>query len=253
MTEDANLHIFSTRAALAEQVARYIADLSAQAVADHNRFTVALSGGSMPEILGTGLTAEPQRSQIDWPAWHVFWADERCVPLTHPDSNYRLAREQLFDYVDIPEAQIHTIDASLEPEAAAAAYQAELAQVFGPASGQPARFDLILLGMGGDGHTASLFPGHPLLNETERWVAPILDSPKPPPARITLTLPVINQAKNVAFIVTGQGKADVLAAVLETASPARPSSLPARLARPADGALHWFVDEAAAGRLGSRD
>ncbi len=238
-------HILPTPGVLAEQVAVIVADLSAQALAARGRFTVAISGGSMPKVLGAGLATEPQRSRIDWTAWHVFWADERCVPLDHEQSNYLGAKRHFFDRIAIPDNQIYTPDASLDPDAAAHAYQANIAAVLPTTPDGWPRFDLILLGMGEDGHTASLFPGHPLLNETSRWVAPIFDSPKPPPERITLTLPVINQAANVAFITTGAGKADALRRIWEPED----ESLPAGRVQPEDGTLHWFVDEAAAAKL----
>jgi 6-phosphogluconolactonase len=241
------LQIFSSKEELGQAVASLVARLSAQAINDRARFTVALSGGSLPKIVCPSLVSEPWRSQIDWPAWHVFWADERCVPLDHPDSNFRLARQQLFDQVEIPVAQIYPIDDSFEPDITAKAYEAVLKHLFKPAAGRPPRFDLILLGMGEDGHTASLFPGHPLLDETSRWVAPIFDSPKPPPERITLTLPVINQARHVVFVTAGSSKADILARVLVSDDLA--GSLPAQLVRPAGGELLWFVDEAAAAKL----
>lgn len=243
----ANLQTFSTLKQLGNTAASYVSHLSAQAIAERGRFTVALSGGSLPKLLCPPLVAEPLRSQVDWSSWYVFWADERCVPLTGPNSNYRLAREYLFEQVDIPPGQIYPLDDALDPAAAATAYQARLAEVFQPPAGQRPRFDLILLGMGEDGHTASLFLHHPLLKETERWVAPVFDSPKPPPARITLTLPLINNARQVAFITTGAGKAEALSQVMraDTANP-----LPAQMVQPAKGELHWFVDEAAAAALG---
>ena len=244
------LHILPTPAKLGEMAARYVARLSSQAIAERGRFTVALSGGSLTKIVGPALTAAPWHSEIDWSAWYVFWADERCVPLDHPDSNFRLAREYLFDQIKIPVAQIYPIDDSFEPEATAKAYQAVLAQLFQPAPGQPPRFDLILLGLGEDGHTASLFPHHPVLNEAARWVAPIFDSPKPPPERITLTLPVINHARAVAFITAGPAKADILAQVLATGTPAE--TLPAQLVQLSKGELNWFVDEAASAQLKHR-
>lgn len=239
------LHILPTPGVLAEQVAIIVADLSAQAIADHGRFSVAISGGSMPKVLGAGLATEPQRSRIDWTAWHVFWADERCVSLDHKESNYLGAKHYFLDYVPIPASQIYTLDASLAPAAAARAYQANLAAVLPTTPAGWPRLDLILLGMGGDGHTASLFPGHSLLDEQERWVAPIFDSPKPPPERITLTLPVINQAATVAFIAAGAGKADALAQVFAPTD----EPLPAAQVQPNDGELHWFIDEEAAANL----
>jgi 6-phosphogluconolactonase len=164
--------------------------------------------------------------------------------LTSPDSNYRLAHKYLFDHVDIPPAQIYALDDSLDLASAATAYQETLAQVFQPASDLP-RFDLILLGMGEDGHTASLFPNHPLLNETERWVAPIFDSPKPPPERITLTLPVINHARQVIFLTVGASKAEALSQIIKNSS----NRLPAGMVQPANGNLHWFLDKTAAAAL----
>jgi 6-phosphogluconolactonase len=240
----ANLHRFAALDALSRAAAGQVVHLSAQAIAARGRFTVALSGGSLPKVLCPPLTAEPFRSQVDWSNWHIFWADERCVPLTGPDSNYYLAQKYLFDHVDIPATQIHPLDDSLDPTTAAAAYQARLAQVFQPESGTLPRFDLILLGMGEDGHTASLFPGHPLLNETKKWVAPVFDSPKPPPERITLTLPVINNSRQIMFLATGSGKVDTLAQIMNTTAP-----LPAGMVQPTNGKLHWFVDEAAAAGL----
>ena len=242
------LSIYATPQALGQAAAFYVSRVASGAVTSRGRFMVALSGGSLPKLLGPPLVTEPLRSQIDWSAWHVFWADERCVPLDHADSNYRLARENLFDQVAIPPDQIVAIDDSLPPNQAAAAYQEQLRQLFQPGPDEIPRFDLILLGMGEDGHTASLFPGHRLLNETERWVAPVVNSPKPPPERITLTLPIINQSRHVAFIAAGSGKASVLAQV--AAPTATAPYLPVQWVKPTgDGELAWFVDRAAAAQL----
>jgi 6-phosphogluconolactonase len=247
MKPKADLHIFSTPHQLGQAAAEYVARLSAQAISKRGHFTVALSGGSLPKLLCPPLVVEPLRSQVDWSSWHVFWADERCVPLTDANSNYRLAREYLFEHVQIPPAQIYPLNDSLDPDAAAVDYQAKLAQVFQPPASQRPRFDLILLGMGEDGHTASLFPDHPLLNEIERWVAPVFDSPKPPPERITLTLPVINNARQVVFLTAGASKVDALSQIMNRATSA--NRLPAQMVQPTNGELHWFVDEAAAAGL----
>jgi 6-phosphogluconolactonase len=241
--------IYSSPQALGQAAANYVSQVSARAVAERGRFSVAISGGSLPKLLGPPLAVQPLRSQIEWSAWHVFWADERCVPLAHTDSNYRLAREYLFDHVPIPADQIYAIDDARPPGPTAEAYQGLLRQLFQPGPGQIPRFDLILLGMGEDGHTASLFPGHPLLTDTDRWVASILDSPKPPPERISLTLPLINQARHIAFLAAGQGKAAVLSEVFGPTD--RDPILPVQLVHPAaDGELVWFVDRAAAMQLG---
>ncbi len=242
-----NLHILPL-AELTKAAAGYVAQVSAQAIAARGRFLVAFSGGSLPGLLFPLLADEPLRAEIDWKAWHVFWSDERCVPLTDRDSNYRLAREHLFEHVAIPSAQIYTVQTALDPASAAKGYQTTLLQVFQPAPGQLPAFDLVLLGMGEDGHTASLFPHHPALKETERWVAPISDSPKPPPKRITLTLPVINNARHVAFLATGDGKAGILRRVFK--EKALPGTLPAQMVQMVHGELHWFVDTDAGRELG---
>ena len=245
MTHSPLLHAFSTVQALSNAVAERVAALSAEAAARRGRFTVALSGGSMPALIGPPLITAPLRHRINWAAWRVFWADERCVPLTSPESNYRLAREHLLEHVPIPPEQIYPLNPNLAPAQAALAYQAALAQVFGDEPGRPPRFDLILLGLGEDGHTASLFPGHTLLSETAAWVAAITDSPKPPPERITLTLPVLNNARQVIFLAAGAGKAEILARVLGNS----PEALPARQIQPVGGAVAWFVGSAAARHL----
>jgi len=242
-----SLHRFATRAELGQAAAQFVTRLATQAATERGRFTVALSGGSLPKMLCPPLLAEPLRSQIDWSTWHLFWADERCVPLDHPDSNYRLTREVLFDHVDIPAGQIYPIDDSLPPVQTAQAYQTILQQVFQPEADQLPRVDLILLGMGEDGHTASLFPNQPLLKETVRWVAPVFDSPKPPPERITLTLPLINNARHVAFLAAGAGKAKILPQVL--GQKRADSPLPAQRVQPVNGQLHWFIDDEAAANL----
>lgn len=176
---------------------------------------------------------------------HVYYADERVVPLDHPDSNHKLCTEALFSKVPIPAANIHPLDTSLfdDLEELSDAYEQELIREF--AQKDSARFpvfDLILLGMGPDGHTASLFPGHELLNEEDRWVAYIEDSPKPPAKRITLTFPVINHAFRVVFVATGTGKADTLKTVLDHPEAGLPSS---RVRPRQPGQLYWFVDDAA--------
>jgi len=180
----------------------------------------------------------------------VFYADERAVPLNHHDSNHRLCTAELFSKVPIPTSHIHPIDEILlggDLEDVADAYEKELIREF--AQKDSARFpifDLILLGVGPDGHTASLFPGHELLSEEHRWVAEIEDSPKPPPRRITLTYPVINHASRVAFVAMGKDKADVLARVLD-----RPEEgLPASRVKPVyPGHVYWFVDDAASAQV----
>jgi 6-phosphogluconolactonase len=236
--------IHPNREALGAAVSSYVVLVAAQAIEKRKRFCIALSGGSLMKILSPQLIAESLRTAINWRGWNVFWADERCVPPASPESNYGLAKNQLFKHVDIPPDQIHSLDCSRGALDAAEVYTLTLDQVFQPGAGRLPRFDLILLGIGEDGHTASLFPDHPLLQETQHWVAPVFNAPKPPPVRITMTLPLINNARHIAFVVSGAGKKAVLFEILEPGPHRR--ELPAGLIKPHDGDLRWFVDTEAA-------
>ncbi|MFO7876958.1 MAG: 6-phosphogluconolactonase [Desulfovermiculus sp.] len=241
------VNIFPEQKDISKALASKVAEVAEQAAKARGRFTVALSGGSLLDILSPPLITNPLQSLIHWTSWEVFWADERCVPLLSPDSNFAAANRLLFKHVGIPWEQIHAIDDTLAPREAARAYQSTIKEILQVPNGQLPRFDLILLGMGQDGHTASLFPGHDILQEKQKWVAPVFDAPKPPAERITLTLPVINQAREVIFVVTGAGKASALRAVFDDQDPGH--RLPASLVNPAHGHLTWFVDEAAAEQL----
>ncbi len=214
-----------------------------ESVADRGRFSVALSGGSTPGALYRQLAEEPQRDQIPWGQVHVFWGDERCVPPDHSESNFQLAEEALLSRVPIPPGNVHRMCGEMEPEAAAQAYATKLRAFFGA---QWPRFDLVLLGMGNDGHTASLFPGSDVLCETARPVVAVTAHYQGRPAqRVTLTLPAINAARQVLFLVTGAAKAEILQAVLE--GPA--GRFPAQHVCPTVGQLTWLVDTAAASQL----
>jgi len=237
---------FESTTELTEALAEFIIKIQREALEKKGRFTIALSGGSLPKQLG-GLIGRPG---VKWNKWQVYYADDRAVPLDHEDSNHKLCTDVLFSKVTIPRENIHHIDTSLldDMEGLADSYEQQLILEF--ASKDSARFpvfDLILLGIGPDGHTASLFPDHPLLAEEDRWVAYLEDSPKPPPKRITLTYPVINHASKVAFVATGEGKQDILAEIMD--APAK-NSLPASRVRPAPhGQLYWFVDDAASAKV----
>ena len=212
-------------------------------------FRVALAGGGTPRRLYQ-LLADAFRTRVAWERVHFFWGDERCLPHDHPESNFRMAREALLDPLGAPAANVHPVDTGLDAEAAARAYQDEMARVFGiPAAGPPPAFELVLLGLGPDGHTASLFPRNPALRERRAWAVGVHGAPKPPPERVTLTAVTINRARAVVFLVAGADKAEALAAVLE--GPRDPERWPAQLVRP-EGTLLWLVDEAAAGRLTGR-
>ncbi len=245
---DHNLEVFADSAALARRAADYVVRIADDAIAARGQFTIGLPGGSTPRALFGRLASPAWASRVDWTRVHVFWGDERCVPPDHTESNFRLARETLLNRVPLPPPHVHRIVGELPPADAARRYEAELRAFFAaadPATPQP-RFDLLLLGMGSDGHTASLFPGTAALHETTRWAlenyVPRLDS-----WRITLTVPAINAAAHVLFLVSGAAKAETLRAVLH--GPRQPEVYPAQLIQPQQGRLIWLVDRAAATRL----
>ena len=243
---DAELVILPDPAALADAAARRFAELARAAIADHGRFLVALSGGSTPREMYRRLGQPPLSDAIDWASTHVFWGDERMVPPDDPESTYRMSRETLLAHVPIPAANIYPVSTvGGTPEAAAAAYQETIVAVFGT---EIPRFDLILLGIGPDGHTAALFPGQPeAVRPSESLVVAVHNAPKPPPIRVTFTYRLINAAANVLFVVAGADKASALREVLQgSADVAR---LPAQGVRPENGALVWLVDAAVAKEL----
>ena len=237
------VHVSATADESARQAAELVAALSERAVRDRGRFAVALSGGSTPRRLHAVLASEEYRQRISWPHWRIFWGDERAVRPDHDESNYRMARETLLDHVALSQAHVHRIPTEFDPARAASEYEQTIRQVL--YEDIPV-FDLILLGMGDDGHTASLFPGGEALQEDRRLVAadwvPHLDA-----HRITFTLPLINRAAAVAFLVEGAHKAKMVRRVLNAKPGEEP--LPSSLVQPTDGELHWFLDSAAAEQL----
>ena len=216
-----------------------------EAIRERGRFATALSGGHTPEKLyRLWAESERQKARTPWDKVHLFWGDERFVPKDDPLSNYRMTREALIAQVPIPTANVHRVpgpDDFATPEAAAEAYEAELRKFFGSAA--PA-FDLQLLGLGVEGHTASLFPGSPALNEKTRWVMAI-EAPAKPPQRLTLTPVVLNQARSTFFLVAGEDKRGIIRA-LRSEPETAPSQYPAGRIRPA-GSVVWFFDKAATG------
>ena len=230
--------------ALAREAAQRFVAAASAAIAARGRFTVALSGGSTPKALFALLAEAPYRDQIAWGNVHLFWGDERCVPPTDEQSNYRMTRETLIDKVALPAAQIHRIPAEdPEPTRAARAYATTLRQIFTLGDDEFPTFDLIHLGLGPEGHTASLFPGSPALEETRALVAaPYVE--KLSAHRITLTPPVINAAREVQFLVAGAGKAAIVGQILHAQHD--PNELPAQIVAPRPGKLVWLLDEAAA-------
>ncbi len=242
------LQVLPDLKALASAAADLFILQAAAAVASRGRFCAALSGGSTPAALFQQLRTPATLRKIDWPRVHLFWGDERCVPADHPESNYQMARQTLLDYVPIPARNLHRIPAEVGAEAAAAAYEETLRTFFGVESWP--LFDLMLLGLGEDGHTASLFPGSPALLEKDHWTAAVEHHTPPPPLvdRVSLTLPVINAARQAVFLVSGAGKAEILARVLHPLG-AEDLCLPAQHVRLPEGQLTWLVDRAAAGKL----
>jgi 6-phosphogluconolactonase len=235
-------------AALADAAARDIADAAREAVAARGRFTIALAGGGTPRETYERLARPPLREQVPWDRTWVFFGDERGVPPDHPDSNFRMADLALLSQVPVPPAQVARIRGEAEdPEEAAAEYARRLAETFESKRGELPRFDLVLLGMGVDGHTASLFPGSPVLKEVFRPVAAVHAAAAAIPQRFTFTYPLLNAAARVMFLVAGPEKAKVVKATLGDPG----SGLPAALVRPTDGRLTWRLDRAAAALLGA--
>ena len=227
---------------LFEAAAELLVNSATEAIAQRGRFSVALSGGSTPKALYQLLATDPWRTRVDWSRTHVFWGDERWVPSTDKDSNYRMTHESLLSKLPIPSANIHRIETdSGEPQESAAKYEQEICRVLGP---RP-RFDLILLGLGTNGHTASLFPHCPALAVRDRLVvSDYIEEVKM--HRITFTVPLINDAQCDMFLVSGPDKADVFHKIL--LGPHDPQCLPSQLIEPQNGTLIWLADEAAAAR-----
>jgi 6-phosphogluconolactonase len=221
---------------LARNVARWIADLAA---GSRERFAICLSGGSTPRRLYQLLAESPFRDALPWQRVHWFWGDERFVPRDHPDSNYGMVRSAMLARAPAPPQNIHGIPTTGTPEEGARAYERALKTYYGPESLDPARplFDVVILGLGPDGHTASLFPGIGALEERGRWVVEVVGAK--PEVRITLTYPPLESTRHAAFLVAGADKREVLTRALS-----RDPALPAARIRPA-GDLTWFADEAA--------
>jgi 6-phosphogluconolactonase len=245
------VEIFDGVGALVEAAAETFVHSALEAIRASGRFVVALSGGSTPNALYDLLATESHAGRVDWARVDVFWGDERCVPPEDPASNYRAARERLLARVPLPARRVHRMRGEDDPIAAAAAYEYQLRATFGTPDGPPratpgSRFDLVLLGMGTDGHTASLFPGTAALRERERWV--IAHRPAAVSVwRITLTPIVIDAAADIVFLAAGRDKAPTLRRVLE--GPHQPDALPAQAIAPHAGRLRWLLDAAAASEL----
>ena len=231
--------VLPTKADVTRAAAGRIVAAASAAIPARGRFTIALSGGSTPRALFELLGADPYRAKVDWARVEICFGDERCVPPDDPASNYRMARQALLEHVP---ARVHRMRGEDDPAAAATAYERELRELFGATP----RFDLVLLGMGDNGHTASLFPGLHAVEERERWVVAEYVA-EVSMWRLTVTPVVLNAAAEDLFLVAGPDKASMLHRVLE--GPRDPRALPSQVVAPADGRLVWLVDAAAAAAL----
>jgi len=236
--------IFETPEQVAEAAAERFVDCAAASVSDHGSFAVALAGGSTPRRAYELLATDEFKDRVDWPRVHLFFGDERAVPSDDPQSNYRMVNDALISRIAIPAENVHRIRGETAPAESSESYEAELKSLFGAVAWP--RFDLVWLGLGADGHTASLFPRSDALQEETRWVV-ATRQPQTRQDRITLTLPAINHAARVTFMVTGKDKAATLARILRSESV--DEELPARTIRPVNGILEWLVDRAAASAI----
>jgi len=236
------LNVFSNTEALYKAFADFFVKCAQEAINTNNRFTVALSGGSSPKKLYELLASEAYRKQIDWTKVYFFFGDERYVEHTHPDSNYLMAKNAFLDALNISEDQVCKVDTSLDPESAALYYERFICNFFG----EETCFDLVILGLGDDAHTASLFPGTPIIWVDEELVKEVYLEDKKV-FRISMTASLINKAKHIAFMTFGANKADAMKAVFD--APKDVAKYPAQLIHPINGDLQWFVDEAAVSKL----
>lgn len=243
---DPEILVYPTLEELQAAAAERFAAAAERAVAERKGFLAALSGGSAPPGVFARLCAEPLRGRVPWASVSLVWADERYVPFSDPDSNYAQARSTLLDHVPIPSDQIYPVATYYpSPAEAAAVYDRQVRALLASHGGQ---IDLALLGMGPDGHTASLFPGHPALDTPAETLAVVVDdSPKPPPLRVSLTTAALNTAREALFLVAGADKAANVRAALR--GPHDPKRIPAQLVRPSAGQVVWMLDGAAAAGL----
>ena len=230
--------------ALSNEGATLFAESAHHAVAQRGLFTVALSGGSTPREMHRQLAEEPYRSGIPWHRIHIFWVDERCVPIEDPANNYGAAREDLLDRIPIPKTNVHPMPGHLPPDEGAIHYQREVTGFFGTGPDEIPVFDFILLGIGTDGHTASLFPGTSVLKENEKIIS-VAKGGSPHVDRLTMTYPILNRGREVVFLASGKEKAFVIQAIIEN----KRQDLPALGIHPRPGKLTWLLDREAASML----
>lgn len=237
------LHIYKDEDEMSSRLAHWMCTLIDTVLKEQEYFTLAISGGETPKALFKKLASKDISSRINWKRIHIFWGDERVVPFNDERNNAKAAYDLLINHIDIPAGNVHIMRTDTEPNFAVDAYRKMLRTFFDNAS---LSFDLVLLGMGNDGHTLSLFPGSPIIEDHKYWVNSVY-SAKQKMFRITLMPDLVNRASNVVFMVSGKAKAITLHKVIE--GEYTPSKLPAQIIKPQKGELHWFLDEDAAGKL----
>ncbi len=243
MNQQNNVRVFQSETELAAAAGKYIIELAKHTVETRGRFVIALSGGHTPEQLYTLLSKPPFRDQLPWHKTFIFWGDERCVQSNDKRNNAHMTKALLLDHVDISLSNTYPVPVEFSPAEAAKKYEHTIKAFFGD---DPPRFDLILLGLGENGHTASIFPGSDVISDDTHLVREIY-VPEQKMFRITMTANLINQACNIIFLVTGESKAEILNTVLTT--PYQPDKYPAQLIKPVNGNLYWFIDNKAANLL----
>jgi 6-phosphogluconolactonase len=236
------ISVFDDLQSLSQSAAELFQSLSQAVIAARGRFAVALSGGTTPRLLYKLLGSVPYLNTIDWRRVYLFWADERCVPSDHPESNYRLVRDTLLENIPLPKRNVHNVQGEADPEEAARAYEQDIKAFYNTVT--IPSFDLIILGVGVDGHTASLFPGSSSSLAAARIAIPVYLA-EPQVNRVSLTIPVINHASNVLFLVAGRAKAGVLQNILYQGNS---KGYPAGQILTENGTVAWFLDREAAGR-----
>ena len=239
------LHIYKNKEEMSEALASWMCEVIEITLKEQEYFTLVLSGGSTPQLLYKKLVSDKFKDKINWSRIHVFWGDERAVPYADERNNARMAHELLLNKVDIPANHVHIMRTDIEPNFSTDAYRKMLHDFFDNTS---TTFDLVLLGMGDDGHTLSLFPGSPIIEEHKHWVNSIYNQEQEM-YRITLMPKIVNRAAKIAFMVDGEKKAKMLQQVLQ--GDYKPTEFPSQSIKPEKGELHWFVDEAAAQELHS--
>ena len=243
-----NREVFKNADQLSHALAEWITGLIEETLSRQDMFSLVLSGGNTPKKLNALLASPPYKDRIDWKKIHVFFADERAVPPDDERNNARMTFETLLNKVEIPPEQIHPMDTELSPEASAMEYEEELFEYFGTDVLPAKTFDLVLLGMGDDGHTLSLFPGLPVIHEENSWVSSFYLKEQDM-YRITLTKNIVNHAKHIVFMISGKEKARAVHEVLE--GERNPDLYPSQIIIPTQGELHFFMDEAASSMLTS--